>query len=177
MGHGTEIAKHREKPMPLRTFIIVLAAALVLWTAPAAAQELSTGQTLYVPAYSHIYQGAKSKPFNLTCTLSVRNTSFTQPVKLTVVDYYDDLGDHVRRYLDKPRQLGPMESASFVVDQADTTAGSGAKFIVVWESDEPVDPIYVESIMIGTHLGQGISYRSTSQVIHPAPQDVIGSAK
>ncbi|MBU2627056.1 MAG: DUF3124 domain-containing protein, partial [Proteobacteria bacterium] len=36
-------------------------------------KELSYGQTIYVPAYSHIYIGDRERPFLLTVTLSIRN--------------------------------------------------------------------------------------------------------
>jgi len=36
-------------------------------------KNLSNGQTVYVPAYSHIYFGNNEKPFSLAVTLSIRN--------------------------------------------------------------------------------------------------------
>ncbi|MEJ2475807.1 MAG: DUF3124 domain-containing protein, partial [Desulfobacterales bacterium] len=37
------------------------------------ADELTQGQKVYVPIYSHIYSGDKENPFLLTAILSVRN--------------------------------------------------------------------------------------------------------
>ena len=38
-----------------------------------AADELSTGQSIYVPIYSHIYSGDREHPFLLAAILSIRN--------------------------------------------------------------------------------------------------------
>ena len=42
------------------------------------------GQTVYVPAYSHVYHGAGA-PYLLTITLSVRNTSLDSEISVTSV--------------------------------------------------------------------------------------------
>ena len=68
--------------------------------------ELSSGQFLYVPVYSHIYTGDKERPFNLAVTLSIRNTDPRSSLRLTAVDYYDTEGRLVRSYLDAPREPG-----------------------------------------------------------------------
>jgi len=100
--------------------------------------KLSSGQTVYVSIYSHIYSGVKGRPFALSATLSLRNTNLKIPITLTSVKYYDSDG-----------KLG----------------GSGANFIVVWKSDQKVNPPIIEAVMIGTHSGQGISFASRGQVI------------
>jgi hypothetical protein len=50
---------------------------------------LSNGQTIYVPAYSHIYSGDKQQIFQLTVTMSIRNVDPKHQIKITVVDYYE----------------------------------------------------------------------------------------
>src|SRR5215831_2679018 len=42
-----------------------------------------TGQTIYVPIYSHIYFQNKSRTLNLTATLSIRNTDLTHAITVT----------------------------------------------------------------------------------------------
>ena len=52
-----------------------VAALILLCAVPAASQSrLVKGQTIYVPAYSHVYHGDRQQPFQLAVTLSVRNT-------------------------------------------------------------------------------------------------------
>jgi len=126
---------------------------------------LSSGQLLYVPVYSHIYTGDKERPFNLAVTLSIRNTDTKGTLRLTAVDYYDTEGKLVRSYLDSPRELGPLASIRYVVAERDVKGGSGANFIVRWESAAPVNAPVVESVMIGAQSGQGISFTSQAREI------------
>lgn len=130
---------------------------------------LSTGQTLYVPAYSHIYSGNKEQPFLLTVTLSIRNVDPGRTILVTKADYYATQGKQLKSYVSAPVKLKPLESIRYVVPERDKSGGSGANFIVEWTSDGPVNPPIVESIMIGTQIQQGISFTSRGQPITPFP--------
>lgn len=153
-------------PIPL-TVIILLC---LLWPLPSQAgpnNALSKGQTIYVPAYSHIYSGDREKPFLLTVTLSIRNIDPNHSIQVARVDYHETQGDLLRKYLEKPLTLKPLESVRYVVPQSDSSGGSGANFIVKWRSEkQPVNPPIVETIMIGTQIQQGISFTSRGRVIH-----------
>lgn len=127
--------------------------------------EPSSGQLLYVPVYSHIYTGDKERPFNLAVTLSIRNTDPASVLRLTAVDYYDTDGRLVRRYLEAPRELRPLASIRYVVAERDVEGGSGANFLVRWESPKPINVPVVESVMIGAQSGQGISFTSQAREI------------
>ena len=127
--------------------------------------RLSDGQIIYVPAYSHIYHGNKEKPFMLAVTLSIRNIDLKHQISITVVDYYETQGGLLKKYLDKPVILNPLASIRYIVPQRDKSGGSGANFIVEWNSVKFVNPPVIESIMIGTHAQQGISFTSRGQVI------------
>ncbi len=136
-------------------------------TAPLAAADLRlhTGQTVYVPVYSHIYSGDREQPFYLAATLSIRNTDQTHPILLTAVDYYDSAGKFLKHFLDRSVQLGAMATKRFVVPESDKSGGSGAKFIVKWRSDKPVAEPLIESVMISTKTQQGISFTSRGVVL------------
>jgi len=127
--------------------------------------DFSKGQTIYVPAYSHIYSGDRERPFLLTVTLSIRNIDPNHQIKITVVDYYQTQGKFLKKYLDKPVILNPLESTRYIIPESDKTGGSGANFIVEWTSDKLVNPPIVEAIMIGTQTQQGISFTSRGRVI------------
>ena len=129
------------------------------------AQELSKGQLLYVPIYSHIYYGDREKAFLLTGTLSVRNTDPLLPITLLKVDYYDTDGKLIRKHLSKPIKLGPLGSTRFIVKASDTSGGSGANFLVLWKSDTEVNIPILEGVMIGAAGQQGISFTSRGQAI------------
>ena len=126
---------------------------------------LSDGQTLYVPAYSHIYSGNRERPFLLSVTLSIRNVDPKHPIKINVVDYYETQGKLVKKHIDQPVSLKPLESLRYVIPEKDTSGGSGANFIVEWKSGKLVNPPIVESIMIGTQNQQGVSFASRGKVI------------
>ena len=144
--------------------------ALVLWmmaapVAGAAAQEAVTGQVVYIPAYSHIYSGDKERPFHLAVTLSIRNTSMTEPISVTEVEYFDSEGRFVKRFITSPVEVKPFCSIRYVIEESDKSGGSGAKFVVAWKSKTPVSQPIIEAVMIGTAGQQGISFTSRGQVI------------
>jgi len=127
--------------------------------------DLSKGQRVYVPAYSHIYSGNKERPFLLTVTLSIRNIDPTHIIEITLVDYYETQGKLLKKYIDKPTTLNPLESLRYVISEKDKSGGSGANFIVEWHSDKPANQPIIESIMIGTQSGQGISFTSRGREV------------
>ncbi len=127
--------------------------------------KLSSGQTVYVPIYSHIYSGVKGRPFDLAAILSIRNTNPNNSITLTSVKYYDSDGKLLKEYLSIPLQLKALVSTRYIITEGDKTGGSGANFIVVWKSDRKLNPPIIDGVMIGTHSGQGISFVSRGQVI------------
>lgn len=131
-----------------------------------AAQEapLSTGQTVYVPAYSHIYTGNREQPVLLTVTLSIRNIDANHPITISVVDYYESQGKFLRKFLEKPVTLAPFASTRYIIPQKDKTGGSGANFVVEWRAERPVNQPMIESVMIGAEAN-GISFTSRGQII------------
>ena len=129
---------------------------------------LSKGQLIYVPAYSHIYSGDREKAFLLTVTLSIRNIDPDHGIKITRVDYYETQGKLLKKYIKTPAFLGPLESLRYVIPEKDKSGGSGANFIVEWQSDSFVNPPIVETVMIGTQNQQGVSFTSRGQEILPS---------
>ncbi len=129
------------------------------------ASPLSKGQTIYVPAYSHIYSGSREQPFLLTVTLSIRNVDPKHRIEITRVDYFETQGKLLKKHVEKPVTLSPLESLRYVIPQKDKSGGSGANFIVGWKADKSVNPPIVESIMIGTQASQGVSFTSRGKEI------------
>ena len=127
--------------------------------------DLSKGQRVYVPAYSHIYSGNKEKPFLLTVILSIRNIDPKHLITITLIDYYETQGNLLKKFIDKPVALNPLESLRYVIPEKDKSGGSGANFIVEWHSDKPINRPIIESIMIGAQSSQGISFTSRGQEI------------
>lgn len=132
--------------------------------APAGDSAVVSG-TVYVADYSHIYYGSDRTRFPLTTTLSVRNTDPERSITVLSVRYYNSAGELARRFLEEPRRLGPLGTADFVVAEHDISGGTGANFIVEWSATRPVSRPLIESVMIGTRSGQGISLTSRGQPI------------
>lgn len=140
-------------------FMLVLAGPWVVG-AQAAQTGLSQGQTVYVPVYSRVFFGDKARTFELSVTLSIRNTDAKAPIKLTKVAYYDQNGKHVRDFLKKPVELKPWNSTRFFIKESDVTGGAEAFFIVVWQAATQVNPPIIEGVMISVRGQQGVSFIS-----------------
>lgn len=113
----------------------------------------------YVPVYSHIYASG-GKPFLLEATISIRNLDPDSAITVDSIDYYDTDGRLIKRYLDAPRSLLAMASASYLVDKVDTRGGVGANFLVHWSSGKANANLFAEAIMIGSGDGKQISFTS-----------------
>lgn len=127
--------------------------------------NLVAGQTVYVPIYSYIYTVEQRRVIDLTATLSLRNTDPTQPIIISSVNYFNGSGALVRKYLEQPVQLEPLAATEFVVEQQDTSGGSGAAFVVEWVAQTPVSNPVIEAVLINTLGNQGISFVSSGRVI------------
>lgn len=130
-----------------------------------AQQKLAKGQTVYVPAYSHVLFGDKPQPFNLASTLVVHNIDTKEPITVSSADYHDSSGKLVRKLLASPVTLRPMASTHFFIQESDTTGGLGANFLVRWQADKEVNAPIIEAILIGTKFGQGISFVSPGREV------------
>lgn len=146
-------------------FLIILLSPFCRTAFAASEYRLSNGQTLYVPVYSNIFSAPKKVPFNLATILSIRNTDMSNSINIIAADYHDTKGKLVRRYYQKPISLAPLESTEIYISEEDTTGGTGANFIVKWNSPKEVNAPIVESVMIGMKSGQGISFVSPGQEI------------
>ncbi|MDD5286365.1 MAG: DUF3124 domain-containing protein [Desulfuromonadaceae bacterium] len=151
--------------------IAVLLLSLILLTAnydiavASAEYRLSKGQTLYVPVYSNIFSAPKKIPYNLATILSIRNTDMSNPIYVVAVDYYDTKGKLVKKYYQQPITLAPLESTDIFIPEENTAGGTGANFIVKWNSQKAVNAPIIECVMIGMKSGQGISFVSPAQEI------------
>ena len=126
--------------------------------------EITDGQTLYVPVYSHVLYRSAEHPYALAITLSVRNTDPERAITLTEVSYFDNDGVILERYVSEPKTLGPMASTEFFIGQSDLRGGIGANFVVTWEAGTEVYEPVVEATMVGTAGTQGVSFLSQGRV-------------
>jgi len=131
----------------------------------AADPQRTRGQTVYVPAYSHVFTGPRANPYNLAISLTVRNTDPSAGMTVTAIDYHDHNGRLIRRYAPSPLSLAPLASSYIHLEEKDTSGGFAPKFIVRWEAPRPISAPLIEAVMIGATSGQGISFVSRGQVI------------
>ncbi|PSB03094.1 hypothetical protein C7B64_10175 [Merismopedia glauca CCAP 1448/3] len=127
---------------------------------------ISKGQTILVPVYSHIYHGDKQEQFLLSVTLSIRNTSLTDPIIIRSARYYNSAGKLIKQHSQGNLQLAPLATTEFFIPQQDSSGGSGANFIVEWVAEQKsvTEPI-VEAVMISTSFQQGVSFTTSGRVI------------
>ncbi|WP_417387846.1 DUF3124 domain-containing protein [Gimesia sp.] len=129
-------------------------------------EKLTRSQSLYVPCYSHIYYHGGS-PLLLETTLSIRNINRDQPVFITSIEYFDTDGKLVKSYLEQPIRLTPFQTIEFLVEEKDSTGGSGANFLVNWTADEGVNQPLIETVMIGASGPRAIAFTRNATAISP----------
>ena len=84
---------------------------------------------------------------------------------MLAVDYLDSSGRLVRNYIYKPFALAPLASVRYVVKDSQKTRGTGAKFIVHWESEALTNPLFAQGLMISTASQLGISFVTQGVVV------------
>lgn len=131
-------------------------------------RKVQRGQLLYVPCYSHVYL-LDGKAYNLSITLSVRNTSRTQKLIVQSIDYYDTSGDLVKSLTPKEIELAPLSVAEIFVHEKDSSGGSGASFLVRWVAEGEISDPYVEAVMVGSSGSLGVSFATTPRVLEQLP--------
>ena len=114
--------------------------------------------TVYVPIYSDIYNRSKDIRFNLTATLSIRNTSIKDTIYVNSIEYYDTEGNLVQNYIENSIFLKPLETIDYVVEEEDTKGGSGANFLITWSGKtKNLKPIF-QAVMVSINGQQGLAF-------------------
>ena len=152
---------------PLRHILLALTLTALL-AAPALAERIlrqAQSQKVYVPVYSHVYQGIKGRPYNLSALLSIRNVDIKESITILSVKYYDDHGNMVEDFVNKPTVVPAMATFEVHIPERDQKGGSGANFTVKWKSDKKVSIPVIQAVMIGTASTQGISFVCDGVVI------------
>lgn len=153
----------------LRYFTLLLAfvAGIVL-----AADEpaLLSGQTLYLPVYSHVYhgdpgKGGKPEQTLVSTHVSVRNTDPQTPIRLVSARYYDTRGKLARSYLNAPVTIPALGTHELFVPRTDAAGGSGANFLIVWTAETPANPPIVEALHADIREARTLMFITTGQPI------------
>lgn len=164
------IAPHRL----LRRFRRVAALALLAGSTAAVAQDappLSTGQTLYLPIYSHLYHGdvhprtGKPSETLVSTHISIRNTDPALPLKLTSARYFNTEGRLLREYLAAPQVIPPLGTHELYVSRSDSSGGSGANFLIGWSADKAINPPLVEALHADIREARTLLFVTTARPI------------
>lgn len=140
-----------------------------------ASEEATLGQSLYLPVYSHLWHGdragsdkAPSKSL-LSVLVSIRNTSLKMPIRVTSARYYSTEGKLIKEYLGKPVTLAAMGTHELFVERKDSEGGSGANFVIQWDSATPTNSPVVEALHADIKSGNhALTFITTA---HPIQAD------
>jgi hypothetical protein len=122
------------------------------------------GELIYVPVYSEVYYGDAGKTIELAITLSIHNTDLHHSITIKSVNYHNKNGNLINKLVQESVVLTPLETTNFMIGEKDRTGGTGANFIVEWNTDEVVSSPIIEAIMITTQMNQGISFTTAGKI-------------
>jgi hypothetical protein len=148
--------------------IVVMAGLLSL--AARAQEALSSGQSLYLPVYSHLYHGdldRSGKPSETLTSahISIRNTDSSSSLKVSSARYYDTGGKLLKEYVPSPRSIPPLGTLELFVPHTDVTGGSGANFIIQWSAEGPINPPLVEALHADIRASRSVVFITTARVL------------
>mgnify|MGYP000630564979 CR=1 FL=1 len=113
---------------------------------------------IYIPIYSDIYIDQLNQNSLLAATLSIRNTSFSDSIYISKIDYYNTTGELVKSYIDNFISLKPMATVNYVIQKEDISGGQGANFIVELSSESTNVRPLIQAIMIGENGNKGFAF-------------------
>ena len=151
------------------TFLAATSLALFLAAVqPSAA--LTSGNTIYVPIYSHVYHGnvdwtKKPETKQMAVMVSVRNTDSKNAIQITSIKYYGSDGQLIRDESNKAKTLAPMASMELFVENKDTTGGAGANYIISFTSKAPVNPPVIEAVHTNFWAPGSVAFTTRGEII------------
>ena len=130
----------------------------------------STGQTLYLPIYSHLYHGnpdrdGKPQQTLVSAHISIRNTDPRLPIRVTSARYFDTHGKLLREFVPAPAAIAPLGTLELFVPRTDASGGSGANFVIVWDAAAPASPPLVEALHADIREARTLVFTTSARVI------------
>ncbi len=162
-----------------RGFLWAVAFGFLLASTAANAQEvrmLNSGQSLYLPIYSHIVFGNVGRSGTpsqvlLSALVSIRNTDPGRPLRVLSARYYDTNGKLIGERMPKPVIVAPLGTLELFIERNDASGGSGANFIIKWDANSPINPPLVEALHVNMDGGKAVVFTTQAQPIDdPAAQ-------
>ncbi len=137
-----------------KPWLAVVLAAMLCHEKSAIADDASlyAGQILYLPVYSHIWHGDRvfrdNSPLKtpVSVLVSIRNTNQKTPVRLISARYFNGEGRLLKQYVERPLTIKPLGTYELFVERHESEGGSGANFLLQWESVVPANAPVVEAL-------------------------------
>ena len=132
---------------------------------------LSTGQSLYLPIYSHLYHGdvhsktGKPSETLVSTHVSIRNTDPKASFRIASARYYNTDGKLLREYLPQPQTVPPLGTYELYVPRSDSSGGSGANFIIEWTAERPINAPLVEALHADIREARTLIFVTTARPI------------
>jgi hypothetical protein len=158
--------------MKSRLLVAILFLAFALPAAAQAEPPLSKGQTVYLPVYSHVYQGSydrqgKADKLLLSAMISIRNRDPKHAIRVASARYYDTDGRMLREFVPQPKTIPPFGTIELFIERHDDSGGSGANFAVVWTADTAVNPPALEAVHATLEGGRSVMFTTAGSPIKP----------
>ncbi len=134
-------------------------------SSPNPADSMINGQT-YLSVYSQIYSQTQHRKYDLTATVSLRNTDLDDTIYIHRTTYYNTQGQLIRTFFDEPIFIAPLETVEIVIDETDQEGGTGGNFIFDWAIKPGTNQPLFEGVMISTSGQQGLSFTTQGKRIH-----------
>ena len=127
------------------------------------------GEVVYVPVYSSIFYEDGKQVLKLDTTLAIHNINSDRQITITRADYYNAEGKLMKKYLDKPLVLLPLQATTMVVARTKAPGGVAANFLVEWQADGEVNSPLIEALMVNASSNLGVSFTSFGKVVKRLP--------
>lgn len=136
-----------------------------------AADDLSNGQTLYLPVYSHIWHGDRvvegryPLKSQVSALVSIRNTSMKSTIRVLSARFYSTEGKLLKEFVQKPVSINAMGTFELFVERKESEGGSGANFIIQWDAPSPTNPPIVEAVHADIKGHQTLTFTTSAHPI------------
>jgi hypothetical protein len=146
----------------LLLIIIILLFPLTMSYPPKlAAAQLSTGSTIFVPAYRSFYQiyGTTRDSYALTSTFFLFNIDPKVIIEIISVDFHDSSGKLLKKLIETPILVNPRNSKEITMQPRTQPDEDCPSYLLVrWKSNQPANTPLVEVLMVGQVMNRGISF-------------------
>ena len=130
-----------------------------------AAPAAMRGELLYLPIYSSIFYENGQRTLEMAATLSIHNVNPDRPITIKRADYFDTSGKLLKRYVEKPLVLAPLQTTNIVIEKSDKSGGTGANFLVEWQATGDTSSPLVEAVMVNAASNLGIAFTSQAKLV------------